>query len=655
MATPGKRITIKHRHSEWYTVLTLITPPLIGVALIYLASRWGDHNAPKFPPAKPQRLSAQRTLILNRAPNALQDSSLALLTERQLDTLVSRMEAAASQTNAAPDTLATKPQTETASFTKRNQKTVEAPSPDFRSNVLIGGLNSPDGLAVDPRNGNIYVSEELGNSISVILPNGKRRVVLDGDETIVDDSGPRRIRHSPLRSPEGLAMDDNGGLYVVEDRPGGRLFRLQCDEKGRLRNGEVIKLPGQWDPFAFEAVAVSPRGELLLGGSSAEGLLPEGAMLFQGALLYRDSQKQWWVLSMRPASGISAVAFSPDGEFAIYTDEVSGTIGWMDLTSRSVKEGAISYNAKSPEGLTVLPDGRLIVAEEGGQLILVDPRTDSARQIMSSLGPIESVLWDNENNRLLVTADTQGALLSMPADQPWPSKGNAMSAAPVQSEGSVRFIPDVIPEFLMPMLELGLGSSTNRTPMEIFSEITRHLPIMAADSRTTLIYATDEISDPVVQVIFVAVAPSAIMNDNLNQEFSVSAIILRTQSGQVYRSKLTRMAVLAGNVVSGKFSNLGTFDLPIPFAYQALVGSRGHAVIHFAGLGQAPDISIALNPAKPDESFMVLSHMTGVIEQYRVERAPDGTINNWVISLPPRRADSWISLQSNPKSKDRDG
>jgi hypothetical protein len=84
--------------------------------------------------------------------------------------------------------------------------------------------------------------------------------------------------------------------------------------------------------------------------------------------------------------------------------------------------------------------------------------------------------------------------------------------------------------------------------------------------------------------------------------------------------------------------------MPIPFAYQARISPRGHAVIHFAGLGHSPDAAIALNPDKPEESYMVLSHMTGVIEQYQIHPAADGSIDNWVISLPPRRSEIWTSL-----------
>lgn len=643
----------KKHYTDWGNFLTLLLLPLIAFGLIYYTATSDYKYKPSVPRRPmPARLTPQQSLLLNRPATTSRDLGMGNITDQQLTKLVSQIEAASSELpDITPTTPVDTPPEETAapaSTSRPDAVPVEValPAPDLGASVYAADLKAPDGLALDPRNGNLYVSEEEASRIVVINPKGRRRVLLDGEELLPDDSGPRRVRQPPLQSPEGLAMDNDGNLYIVEDRPGGRVIKVQCDESGRARKIEVIRLPGHWDPFAWEAIAVSPRGELLLGGSSAEGQMKEGATLFQGALLYRDTDQVWWALSLRPASGVSSVAFSPDGEFAIYTDEINGAISWMDLTTREVKEGASPYSARSPEGLCVMPDGRLVIAEERGRLVLVDPRIDSIRYLISDLGSIETVIWDEASNRLLVSSDSKGQVLAINMQAAWPTGQDAMASAPVMVEGSVHHVPDQVPEFLAPLMEMGLANTNNRSARDTFAELTRKVPIMAADSRTTLLYGTEEISDPIVQLVFVAVAPNGIMTDDLNQEFAVSAVILRTRSGQVYRSKLTRMAVLAGNMVSGKFDNLGTFDLPIPFAYQAQVSSRGHAVIHFAGLGQSPDVSIAINPEKPSESFMVVSHMTGVIEQYRLERAADGSINNWVVSLPPRRPDTWTSLQA---------
>lgn len=632
------------RKTDWSGLLTLLLLPVVAIGLIFVSSR-STYKLSDMPRPRPARLLPPKSMLLDRSAPVSRDLGIGNITDQQMTRLVSRMEAL---TDTKPGSelplLDLKPAEATPTPTP--QAPAELTAPAFRFSVLADDLDAPDGLALDPRNGNLFVSEEEASRIVVINTKGRKRVVLEGDELLPDDSGPQRVRQPPLRSPEGLAMDNDGWLYIVEDRPGGRLIRAKCDDNGKVKKIEVVPLPGHWEPFAWEAIAVSPRGELLLGGSSAEGSMKEGATLFQGALLYRDTEKTWWVLSLRPASGVSAAAFSPDGEFAIYTDEISGAISWIDLTSHEVKEGASSYSARSPEGLVVMPDGRLVIAEERGRLVLVDPRQEATRTLMDDLGTIESVVWDDVSHQLLVSSDGKGQILALPVESPWPTDQNAMAAAPVVVEGAVKHIPDFIPDFLSPLIDLGLASTNDRSAKDVLNELTRKVPMMAADSRTTLLYSTETGGDPIVQLVFVALAPNGIMSSDLNQEFSVSAVILRTRSGQVYRSKLTRMSVLAGNMVSGRFDNLGTFDLPIPFAYQAKVSPRGHAVIHFAGLGQSPDVSIAMNPEKPNESFMVVTYISGLIEQYRLERAPDGSINNWVISLPPRQPDTWTSLQT---------
>lgn len=634
------------KKTDWNGLLTLMLLPVVAIGLIFVSSR-STYKLSDMPRPRPVRLPPPKSMLLDRAAPVSRDLGMGDITDQQIKTLVEKMEnITETETKAAlPELEIAKPTAAPSSPAPKEPDVLEAPA--LRFSVLAEELNAPDGLALDPRNGNLFVSEEEASRIIVINTRGRKRVILDGEELLPDDSGPRRVRQPPLRSPEGLAMDNDGWLYIVEDRPGGRLLRAKCDDdSGKVKKIEVIPLPGHWEPFSWEAIAVSPRGELLLGGSSAEGSMKEGATLFQGALLYRDTEKTWWVLSLRPASGVSAVAFAPDGEFAIYTDEISGAISWMDLTSREVKEGASSYSARSPEGLAVMPDGRLIVAEERGRLVLVDPRKEATRTLMDDLGTIESVVWDDVNSQLLVSSDGKGEILALPVESAWPADQNAMASAPVVVEGAVTHVPEYIPDFLAPLIDLGLASTNDRTAKEILNELTRKVPMMAADSRTTLLYSTETGGDPIVQLVFVALAPNGIMTADLNQEFSVSAVILRTRSGQVYRSKLTRMSVLAGNMVSGRFDNLGTFDLPIPFAYQAKVSPRGHAVIHFAGLGQSPDVSIAINPEKPTESFMVVTYISGLIEQYRLERAPDGSINNWVVSLPPRQPDTWTSLQT---------
>ena len=532
-------------------------------------------------------------------------------------------------------------------FTPRPPIAVEQkglPVPQFRTRTFVTGLASPDGIAIDPRTGNIFVSEEEAHRIVMITPRGRMRTVIDQDTRLYVMDGRTQKRIVPLRSPEGLAMDSFGRLYVVEDREKGRILAIQLDESGRVGLTEVIRLPGQAAGFQWEGIDARDTGEIVLTGSTAENALGAGGMV-QGALVYRDKDGRWWVPIMRPMAGLADVSFSKGGQFAVYTDEITGTLGWIDLQSRFLREGASQRSFKSPEGVCVLPDGRLAVAEEGGRISIVDPDGDHIAVIAEGLGSIESIIWDDRGNRLLVTADASGSVLELIPDTPFAAGIDRMQRAICQSEGAIRHVPPTPPEFLRPLLEMGGLWDLNPDFNLAFDELTRRVPILATDAQAVLLQGSDEVPDPVVHLRFVALDPNRLRFDEPGFDFALSAMILRTRSGQIYKTKLARTVIMSGNLWSGEFKNHGTFDVPVPFAYQAQTGPRGHAVIHFTGLGRSPDVSIALNPSKPEESYMLITHINGTLEQYRLvqTRASDGS-DNWVVSMPARRQVPWLNI-----------
>jgi sugar lactone lactonase YvrE len=77
----------------------------------------------------------------------------------------------------------------------------------YTATVYVTGLASPDGLAFNP-DGVLYVAEESGGRVSRVGADGTITPVLAG-----------------LRNPEGIAFDDAGNLYVVEDIGAGRLIK----------------------------------------------------------------------------------------------------------------------------------------------------------------------------------------------------------------------------------------------------------------------------------------------------------------------------------------------------------------------------------------------------------------------------------------------
>lgn len=525
------------------------------------------------------------------------------------------------------------------------------PTPNFSSRTYVSGLSSPDGIAIDPRTGNIFVSEEDANRIAMITPRGKVKTVIDQDTRLIAYEGKIQKRLGPIKSPEGLAMDSFGRLYVVEDRIDGRILAIQMEENGRVGTCEVIQVPGQGAQFQWEGIAVRDTGELLLTGSTAESAnLGSGGMV-QGALVYRDEVDRWWVPVMRPGAGFSGVAFSKDGQFAVYCDEITGTLGWVDLQSRYLREGASQRSFKSPEGVCVLPDGRIAVAEEGGRISLLDGEADEVAMIADSLGAIESVHWDERAKRLLVTADGSGSLLELAPDSMLDYSVDRMQRAQCQAEGAIRHVPDTTPDFIRPLLELGGLSDLNPDFDIAFDELTRKIPMLASDARAILLQGRDDVPDPVVHLRFIALDPNRLKFDEPGFDFALSMVVLRTRSGIIYKTHLTRTVIITGNMWTGIFKNHGSFDVPVPFAYHAQPGPRGHAVIHFTGLGRSPDIAIALNPTRPEESYMLITQIDGALEQYRLEqtRSASGE-ENWVVSMPARRPQVWLNI-TDPKDR----
>jgi len=83
--------------------------------------------------------------------------------------------------------------------------------PGYTATLYAQGLASPDGLAFDP-SGVLYVAEEEAGRVSRIEPGGSITTVISG-----------------LASPEGIAFDTIGNLYVVEDTQAGRVVKRAFD------------------------------------------------------------------------------------------------------------------------------------------------------------------------------------------------------------------------------------------------------------------------------------------------------------------------------------------------------------------------------------------------------------------------------------------
>ena len=90
----------------------------------------------------------------------------------------------------------------------------------YTATIFAEGLAAPDGLASGPDD-LLYVTEEGAGRVSRIEANGSLTPVIEG-----------------LNQPEGIAFDNSGNLFVVEDIDGGRVVsRTAAGITGTLATG----------------------------------------------------------------------------------------------------------------------------------------------------------------------------------------------------------------------------------------------------------------------------------------------------------------------------------------------------------------------------------------------------------------------------------
>ena len=535
-----------------------------------------------------------------------------------------------------------------SSLDEKREDTARERQEDIQRNYVevrrTGGLESPDGLAVHPLTGEIFVTEEDAGRVSVLRDYGPMPV-MDSTTVITGADGQEQ---GPIRSPEGLAFDAAGDMYVVEDIPGGRLLRFPVDELGSYHGGEVVSLPGTWQQYAWESVAVSSDGRILLGGSDVESISGErGVRLPTGAVLYRDENLIWWVAYQRLFSSISEVQFSKDERHAVYTCEMTGAVGWLVLDPDNPLGGTSKLQARSPEGLCVLPDGTMMVAEEGGHLIHLDPSFDRFREVFSVAGQIETVVWNSKTRELLVTCDSRGEVIVIQPDMSFPDDRDMLEYAMFYPMFAPRTVPENCPDFLAEVLAMGgLNYLNDEQPPDVsFRKFTSRVPLVAADTEARPMDDSLEDDDPLLRVQFVVFQPNTLGVDDDHIRFPLAAFAARYKSGTLVRTRVQPSSVRAGNFLEGEMHAMPEEAPVVPYPASVTVTPSGIAAISFLGLGQTDDYSLVINPHSPDDSYMVVFGRDGTRRQYKLIR-PQGAqgIERWVIGYSNASSDRWQKL-----------
>lgn len=290
--------------------------------------------------------------------------------------------------------------------------------PGYTARIYAQGLVSPDGLAIDP-SGGLYVAEERAGRVSRIDAAGNVTPVLEG-----------------LNHPEGIAFHAwFGDLYVVEDVADGRLLVMDRDgsvttlAQGLEAPEGVSKVPG-------EPVYVT---ESNFQFSSVPGLRTRiAAVERQGQVTRVITDTPVLEGGLVRAWSYAGIASGPDGRLYV-TNELSGReiAGALTLSSTDSifiidpvagTRELLASGLIAPEGLHFASGGEfpLYVAEEDvggghGRISAVDADGTHA-PLCTGFMTIEDVAVDDRGT-LYVSEDGSGTVIRI---EPAPTAPSAV-------------------------------------------------------------------------------------------------------------------------------------------------------------------------------------------------------------------------------------
>ncbi len=493
------------------------------------------------------------------------------------------------------------------------------------SESILRSLNSPDGIAFDYERGHLFVSEE--DSSRIVVWNGHHQRTSVTRSTIVTDRKKALLR-SGLQFPEAIAFHPRMGLLVAEDRPDGRLIQFELNDTGVAMKGYEIPIPSVLKKFAWEGLDVNEDGDILLAGSDLEGSARKSVPgFYQGVILLRKADAEWWMIHQKPFYSFSSVAFSPDGKKAAYCCEMTGEVGWLDLEKKYVSGGVAPYAADEPEGVCFLPDGSVAVAEEKGLVHRIDPARNEASLLYSHRGRIETVLWHEREKRLYVTDDQHGELISVSFNRVFSPGDDRMKGAVMASFFGTRYIPDECPAFMKPVLmEQGLLDSASQST-SAWSKVVRELPVIGFDAETH--YDVESVSqDPVTRIAAVIMPNTRGMFSGRSLQWNTPYFRIERQSGTVRTIReqgLTRIRDLQKG---------GDHPVKLYSPVVSTMPEEGETSVELYGVDSEPNYLFRLNPRNSPPGLLTVIHPDGELEEYTLHFPEHiSAAAQWLISV----------------------
>lgn len=540
---------------------------------------------------------------------------------------------------------------------------------DYAVKTLARGLKTPDGIAIHPSSGEIYLTEKEAGRVSVIR-NGQPVPVLSTGWSMVEavpnwaitQNMTRQVwSETRLRNPGGLAFGTNGHLYVVEDAPMGRLLEFMPDANGQFSKAKAVPIPWLDRGYAWQDLKVARDGRMVVVGNVAGG---PGEPKF-GVVLQRDpSSGDWWVVDYGPFVEFSSVCFSKKQDILAVAERPEGGLAWWDIM-RHLPIGTANQITPGTDldGLALLKDGAFVLGEQAtankpGQLSRLDPLDGSIVAIAQNFGALGSVIFDDAENRLLATDAKSGVLIECrPKDNAVVADAYLLQRSLEGYEMAQGFTPRSSPAFLMNFFaKAGVSVTTKskggqgaqfegkkdigRMAVQFtLKDFASKIPLVAGRLRTTAPEASGE-ADPVVQLDFVLLFPGRAVISGGSSTPSLSFFAVKRKSGKMEQTRqlFSNMNVTEVSEDADAWRSwTDNASLYVPLVSCGIQKGEGgvHVNLVFLGLGVYDDYYVNLFSGEEDRGTLIVENDDGERFTYDTtfkEVVQDTEVRNLVVA-----------------------